>query len=396
MTNIELPNTHVPHYPLYSIERDFIRILNGQSRRVLLSMREQIWKHVGTPQENQDWSNPDEWIPLRLKGEECNLAQMLWEASEQKINPRHIVGEWLLCSSYGLLEYDSHERFYVTDMGQNFLDNPFGETERQIDYSEGLLHLLASVAEHGPAKRAELLPYFTSFLETYSQVRSQASIGSYWYSRISNLVDRGLVQRSGVTYQITSNGLAYLESIAPLIESKEGDSVEEPLNDIRKLVSEQSDEVRQKMADTLAKINPYQLEFLIQRLLEAIGYENVIVTNKSGDGGVDVVADIEVGITLVREVVQVKRRQGTLGRPILDQLRGSLHRFDATRGTIITTGKFSRDAQKSAFERGAAPITLIDGERLIDLLIEHKIGVRKRPIEVLEFILSDFSSEENQ
>lgn len=38
-----------------------------------------------------------------------------------------------------------------------------------------------------------------------------------------------------------------------------------------------------------------------------------------------------------------------------------------------------------AFAKGVAPITLIDGKRLLDLLIEHEIGVRKRDIEILEF-----------
>ncbi|MCA9678122.1 MAG: hypothetical protein KC464_24055 [Myxococcales bacterium] len=36
-----------------------------------------------------------------------------------------------------------------------------------------------------------------------------------------------------------------------------------------------------------------------------------------------------------------------------------------------------------AFAGGAAPITLIDGDKLIDLLIEHGIGVRKRTLEAL-------------
>jgi restriction endonuclease Mrr len=38
---------------------------------------------------------------------------------------------------------------------------------------------------------------------------------------------------------------------------------------------------------------------------------------------------------------------------------------------------------EAAFARGTAPITLIDGEKLLDLLIEHGIGVRKRPLEIL-------------
>jgi restriction system protein len=33
---------------------------------------------------------------------------------------------------------------------------------------------------------------------------------------------------------------------------------------------------------------------------------------------------------------------------------------------------------------GAAPITLINGDNLIDLLIEHEIGVKKKAVEYFE------------
>ena len=66
--------------------------------------------------------------------------------------------------------------------------------------------------------------------------------------------------------------------------------------------------------------------------------------------------------------------QRSIQRPALDAFRGSLHRFNALRGTIVTTSQFSKGAQKAAFEHGVAPITLIDGEHLIDLLLEHQLG----------------------
>ncbi len=97
-----------------------------------------------------------------------------------------------------------------------------------------------------------------------------------------------------------------------------------------------------------------------------------------------VVGTIKVGITEVREVVQVKRLRSNVQRPVLDQLRGSLHRFGAMRGTIITTSAFSKGTREAAFEPGAPPITLIDGETLIQLLIDHGIGVSKRKLELWE------------
>jgi restriction endonuclease Mrr len=84
-----------------------------------------------------------------------------------------------------------------------------------------------------------------------------------------------------------------------------------------------------------------------------------------------------------REVVQAKRHERTIQRKNLDELRGSLYRFNAVRGTIIATSRFLKGTEEAAIAGAAAPITLIDGDKLIDLLIEHGIGVRKRTLEVL-------------
>ena len=47
-------------------------------------------------------------------------------------------------------------------------------------------------------------------------------------------------------------------------------------------------------------------------MLEEMNYQNVEVIGQSGDRGVDVVADIQLGVTSVREVVQAKRHKGTI------------------------------------------------------------------------------------
>ncbi|MCC6644554.1 MAG: restriction endonuclease, partial [Polyangiaceae bacterium] len=117
------------------------------------------------------------------------------------------------------------------------------------------------------------------------------------------------------------------------------------------------------------------------------------VPARSKDKGIDVVADIEVGITSVREVVQAKRHAKAVQRKELDALRGCLHRFKAVRGTLITTGTFSRGTIDAAIEAGAAPITLIDGAKLVDLLIEFGVGVKRNPIETLEIIHEVFAAD---
>ena len=133
-----------------------------------------------------------------------------------------------------------------------------------------------------------------------------------------------------------------------------------------------------------------EFEGLIKDLLEAMDYEDVVVTKQSGDKGVDVVGHYQFGITLVKEVVQVKRHQGSITRPVLDQLRGALPYHQAIRGTIITLGKFAQGCKDGAIYPGAAPITLIDGDKLMELLLKHGVGVKKRQATLIEIDESIF------
>jgi restriction system protein len=70
----------------------------------------------------------------------------------------------------------------------------------------------------------------------------------------------------------------------------------------------------------------------------------------------------------------------------------------AIRGTIISLGGFAKGAQEGALFVGAAPITLIDGKRLLDLCIKHEVGVKRRPVEIYEideaFFAEKFAGEE--
>ncbi len=84
------------------------------------------------------------------------------------------------------------------------------------------------------------------------------------------------------------------------------------------------------------------------------------------------------------KVVQVKRTDAKITRPKIDELRGALPYHKAIRGTIISLGGFARGAQEGALFVGAAPITLIDGKRLLDLCVKHQVGVKRRSVEIYE------------
>ncbi|HCH64970.1 MAG TPA: hypothetical protein DFR83_19355 [Deltaproteobacteria bacterium] len=90
--------------------------------------------------------------------------------------------------------------------------------------------------------------------------------------------------------------------------------------------------------------------------------------------------------------VQAQRQKRTIQLKDLDARWDSLYRFNAVRGTIITTSCFSKGTKEAAFAGSTVPITLIDGDKLIGLLIEHGIGVRKKTLEILEVEPEDFGA----
>ena len=369
----------VPFFPLYSELRLLLRVWPGRPRQQVTGLQATFNDLRGTPQKAVDWTDPAVWIPERLDGDDRGLAQAIWEESKGTVNPRHIYGHWLLAQRYGLLREDPDGFLQLTKAGLEFLEQSGGEAESVVDEAEGLIKLLSIVADNGPARAGGLVGEWRDYLLRRSTFGAESTIQDTMRRRLNNLLARGLIERKGSLYSATPDGLAYLERTGD-----EDSVVGGSDNQVWALVRQQENTVRDSLRELLHDMDPLAFEYLIKRLLEEMAYQNVDVTARSNDGGVDVVGEIEVGITSVREVVQAKRHRRPIQRKDLDALRGSLYRFNAVRGTIVTTSRFAKGTQEAAFATGAAPITLVDGDKLVDLLIEHGIGVRKRTIEMLE------------
>ena len=367
-----------PLFPTYREVRHLLKIWPGRARKQITGLRATLGELWGTPQNTVDWSDPDAWIPERLSGDDRELATAIWTQSKKVVNPRHTYGSWLLSQKYDLLGEAPDGTVLLTERGRDFLQNEGGETEAFLDEQEGVAKILALVADNSPTQAGGILGDWSEYLNRYSSFGSPSTFRDTLRRRLRNLVDRGLASRKGNLYSVTDAGLGYLQRVGTE-EALGGDEQQE----LWTLAKKQEAAVRESVHELLLDMDPIAFEHLVKRLLEEMDYQNVEVTSPSNDGGVDVVADIELGITSVREVVQAKRHKRTVQRKDLDALRGSLYRFNAVRGTIIATSRFSKGTEEAAFAGGAAPITLIDGDKLVDLLIQHGIGVRKRTLEVL-------------
>jgi restriction system protein len=156
--------------------------------------------------------------------------------------------------------------------------------------------------------------------------------------------------------------------------------------------------VASQLLQRLREENPEFLERTVLKLLHAMGYgsseDDLQHLGGSGDGGVDgVIRQDKFGIDQI--YIQAKRYgSGTVGRPDIQSFVGALSGQQATRGVFITTSGFSKDAKDFAKTIPQYRVILVDGEELVRLMIEHKVGVTvSRTVQVVEIDENFFSDE---
>lgn len=148
----------------------------------------------------------------------------------------------------------------------------------------------------------------------------------------------------------------------------EDDLEEQPADD-------DTGEWRDKLLGVLLDVPPDAFERLGQRLLRESGFNQVEVTGRSGDGGIDGHGVLKLqGLLSFHVYFQCKRYRNSVGASVVRDFRGAMM-GRADKGLIITTGTFTRDAVAEATRDGATPIDLIDGGELVERLKDLGLGV---------------------
>ena len=151
---------------------------------------------------------------------------------------------------------------------------------------------------------------------------------------------------------------------------------------VRRAIDAENRRVRDALLDFLRSTDPVEFEHLVGELINAMGAESVEVTQRSGDGGVDVRGTLLAGGAIpIKIAAKVKRWSDNVGRSVVNELRGSLQ-SDET-GLIVTTGGFTSSAKETAHDEGLKAITLIDSNKLVELMVEHEIWVNRQQHDLL-------------
>ena len=149
--------------------------------------------------------------------------------------------------------------------------------------------------------------------------------------------------------------------------------------------------VQQSMVDVVLdrvlELDDEEFEILVTELLNAMGFDSEH-TGKVGDGGVDAIGDLNLSnIARIRLYVQAKRyqKQAKINANTVKALRQNIPA--GAQGAFITTAQFPKRALEIATEPGFPRIGTIDGEQLVDLLVERwealpetireKLGLRR-------------------
>ncbi len=155
-----------------------------------------------------------------------------------------------------------------------------------------------------------------------------------------------------------------------------------PLPTIAGLLDREKQQICVQLLELLMNLHPQQFEEFAGKLLESVGFTDIEVTKYVGDGGIDGYGNLEMGVVKVKAAFQVKRwRDNNVPRSDIDRFRGAIQgKFD--QGIFITTSDFVDEAKRISSVPGAVPIVLINGDRIVGIMLDKGLGVRQEPLTV--------------
>ena len=148
-------------------------------------------------------------------------------------------------------------------------------------------------------------------------------------------------------------------------------------------------ELKLDLLSKLQSTDPYDFEIVVNKLLQKMGYGNFKITSKSGDGGIDgIINQDKLGLEKI--YMQAKRyTKNEVGGRDMTNFIGAVARDGVNKGIFVTLTSFSSSARDIA-EKVKDRIVLVDGEKLVDLMVLYGVGVQVKSQYEIKQIDEDF------
>lgn len=147
-------------------------------------------------------------------------------------------------------------------------------------------------------------------------------------------------------------------------------------------------QLKHELLEKLKSIDPYYFEKVILILLKKMGYGDFIETPKSGDGGIDgIINEDKLGLDKIyiqaKKYVDNKVHEKDI-RDFIGAMSG-----DTSKGVFVTTSTFDKGAFQKAHD-AHHKIILIDGKKLVELMLQFNVGVQYKFTYEVKEIDDDF------
>jgi len=136
------------------------------------------------------------------------------------------------------------------------------------------------------------------------------------------------------------------------------------------------DKIKPTLIEVLQNLSPTGFEKICGRLLREYDFENIEITQKSHDGGIDGYATLKLNPFVNLSVFfQCKRYQGTVPTEKVQAFIGTMEtkKRSVEKGLLITTGTFAKAALE--IEKDNIKLELIDGDKLVEMFEKVELGV---------------------
>ena len=135
------------------------------------------------------------------------------------------------------------------------------------------------------------------------------------------------------------------------------------------------------LIEVLQNLSATGFEHLCGRLLREYDFENIEITQRSHDGGIDGYANLKLNPFVNLSVFfQCKRYTGTVPTEKVQAFIGVMetNKRSVEKGLIITTGTFAKAAID--IEKNNVKLELIDGDKLVGMFEKVELGVTAKTI----------------